>query len=150
MHLAKLLIISLLLTVVVAPAHATDSDTLPAVELKIKPTYVLDNSGESQSSLNKIYSLLREVLNEAVQTGLEGGFSYTELCDSFPALKNYKKFQGAKFIVLGPGRALYVSYTQNTGFTPTISLVSSDIKCRLTYEYATQKGKSVGWALPIQ
>lgn len=126
---------------------ANPSDTLTAIELQETPYFVQDTSGESRAWLDSCYTAFRDLLVVANQKGWSGEFTYDALVKRYPALQEYPKFRPALFRL--SGKAVYASYMENPGFTPTIGIVNDADAKLLEFFYATPKGESRAWATPI-
>lgn len=120
------------------------TDTLPAIELQVTPFYVRETSGESREWLDSCYTVLRELLTLTQSKGWSGEFTYDALAKRYPALLGYPKFRPALFRL--SGKAVYVSYMENPGFTPTIGMINDPEAKLLEFFYATSKGESQAWA----
>lgn len=119
-------------------------DTLPAIELQETPFYIRETSGESREWLDSCYTVLRELLILANTKGRSGEFTYDALAKRYPALHGYPKFRPALFRL--SGKAVYVSYMENPGFTPTIGMINDSEAMLLVFFFATSKGESQAWA----
>ncbi|MEK7631647.1 MAG: hypothetical protein AAB445_02120 [Patescibacteria group bacterium] len=129
------------------PDSTTVADTLTAVELQLVPYFIVDSSGESRAYLDSCYTFFRGLLATALQRGWSGDFTFDELAKRYPSLHGYSRFHPVLFRILG--KAVYAFHPENPGFTPTIGIVNSKTEGRLTFFYATSKGESQAWALPL-
>lgn len=158
MHVAQLAILAALagqpndsakVDSTVYPDSLSPADTLPAVELQIRPFYVRDTSGESRAWLDSAYTCLHDLLTTALQNNWDGRFTFDQLAKKYSRIERYSKFRPALFMLDRKRGAVYVSYLENPGFVPTIALVNDKDEQRLEYRYATSIGVTTAWAALI-
>ncbi len=126
------------------PGLVDPADTLLAITLQETPYFVQDTSGESLVWLDSCFTVFRELLTLAHSKGWSGDFTFDALAKRYPALLGYPKLRPAVFRI--SGKAMYASYMENPGFTPTIGMINDPEAELLEFFYATSKGESRAWA----
>lgn len=154
-HVASVVCLFLILRCSFTPLAAerdsllVPEDTVPALNLSEEPYFVAIAPGDDSVYLEKVYYLLRGMLEKTVSQNLKGTFSFQELEKKCPTLSAWSEFSEAEFIVSGEKQYIFISCIKNEGFLPVYGLRLDDENEVLYFRLTSRHGESVALSLPL-